>query len=552
MNQIIAFLFFIMSLGHAQTFQGRKLQQKLIPGELLVICKSNCIKNIRKGFKARSRSRVKTFFKGKNKYSMIKVKGVSNQEYQNFKNFADSDPGMIIGPNYHYIGDPREAITSSSLAIEQDDPELEKQDHHEIIQTFNAWKNKSFGKAEIIVAVTDDGVSLKHKDLKDAIWFNKKEIPNNGKDDDENGFIDDVNGWDFSDGDNNPDGGSHGTHVAGIIGATINNGIGGAGIAPGVKIMPIRWYGGSKRWTSEMIAESYLYALNNGAQIINTSYNIDGFVNDKIYRDVVKLLKKEGMLVFNSAGNGGKKDPPRAEIEEVVLVAALDSDFEKNKVDTKAYFSNYGEGIDISAPGHPIYSTVLRGGYGDMSGTSMASPAAAGVAALIWSQNPELTNTEVLAKLLKGADNVSAKNPKMKGLLGTGRINVPNSLKSKAKVLEISLFSKKIKKNKSGDFQMKFSLTDIINKSVLESMAYVYITKPAIDAPQTYSRLKVKATYDKKNDYVALNFNKKLEDGNYIIKVPKKYFKYERGDQKRFPDSAKSTKVYEYYVITIQ
>ncbi len=547
MNHLIINILLSVSFAFAQTFPGKPLKRSAIPGELLVICESSCIKNIQKGFKSRSKSRVKVLFQGKNKYSMIKVNGVTNREYQNFKTFADRNSHVIIGANYEYSGDPREGFFKQG---DNDDPEIDKQDHHDIIKTFSAWKSKAFGNSKIIVAVTDDGVSLDHKDLKKTIWKNTSEIPNNGKDDDGNGYIDDVNGWDFSDDDNDPNGGSHGTHVAGIIGASINNGFGGAGIAPGVQIMPIRWYGGSNRWTSEIIAKSYLYALNNGAKIINTSYNIDGFVNDTVYRDLVKLIKKEGVLIFNSAGNAGRQDPPRSEIEEVVLVAALDSDYEKNKVDSKAYFSNYGDKIDISAPGHPIYSTILRGGYGDMSGTSMASPAAAGVAALIWSQNPELKAQEVLTKLLKGTDDVSKKNSKYKGELGTGRINVPKALNVSSKELEIALYSQNIKQNKRGDFNLVLTASESINKEKVESMEYIYFTQPSLDAPQTYKKLPVEVKFDSINNYITMKLDQTFESGKYIVKIPREYFKYGSSNTV-FKGSAKSTRVYEYYIIHI-
>jgi subtilisin family serine protease len=276
------------------------------------------------------------------------------------------------------------------------------------------------------VAITDDGVQLDHKDLKAAIWQNTAEIPDNGKDDDNNGYVDDTVGWDFSDDDNNPTGGRHGTHVAGIVGASTNE-FGGAGVAPGVKLMAIRWYGGRNRWTSKIIMKSYAYAVDNGAKIINTSYNIDGFANDKTYLAAVDYVYEKGGIIFNSAGNGARLNSPRQKVEKVVLVASTQSDpNEPEKIDKVSSFSNYGKGVDIAAPGNPIYSTVLSSSsnYGNMSGTSMASPNAAGAAALIWSKFPKLTRAQVLQALYKGADNINKKIlKKYVGNIGAGRVN---------------------------------------------------------------------------------------------------------------------------------
>ncbi len=545
MNKITLILFFITSLSFAQTFKSKPLKRQMIPGELIVICKSNCIGAFKKKFGPQAV--VKVHSKKKNKYSMIKLTGITNSQFSSLsKNLKN--PDIIMGPNYQYIGDPRESIARV------DDPLLKDQDHHKIIKSKAAWEAHGVGSNEIVVAITDDGVSLKHDDLKDAIWKNSKEIADNGIDDDNNGYIDDVNGWDFSDDDNDPNGGSHGTHVAGIVAATINNGSGGAGIAPGVKIMPIRWYGGSNRWTSEIISKSYLYAVNNGAHIINTSYNIDGFVNDKVYREVVKLVKESGVILFNSAGNGNRKDPPRGKIEEVVLVAALDSDLDNNKIDSRAYFSNYGKGIDIAAPGHPIYSTTLNGKYGDMSGTSMAAPAAAGVAALIWSHNKDFKSEQVLARLYAGVDNIDDKNPSHVGQLGVGRINLFKALSTNLKDpvnLTISLPSKSMKRNKnSGKLEFYLKVNTKISSSTIKSVTYLKITKPKLRGQIKYIKKDVETTYDAKKGLIRFTFAEDLVAGKYIIKMPKKFIIAGKKD-KLFKDTKAVSKKAAYYIINV-
>ncbi|MFZ4714923.1 MAG: S8 family serine peptidase [Bacteriovoracaceae bacterium] len=331
-----------------------------------------------------------------------------------------------IYPNYAYYG--------NYMEFTPNDPSFASQFHHVMLQTPDAWSINS-GSEDIIVAVTDNEFTVDHDDLKTAFYKNEKETPNNGVDDDNNGYIDDVRGWDVVGKDNNVDEeiAVHGTHVSGIIAATTNNGIGIAGIAPHVKVLPIRFYDQKKPWTSAVVSEAYYYAVKMGAKIISTSYNIDSMVTDKVYLDAVKYATKSGLLVFNSAGNNGQLNPPRQVVKELILVCSVQS---KNAAsqDIRSKFSNYGTGVDICAPGDPILSTV-RGRapngasrYGELSGTSMATPAAAAVAALIWSHNPNFTADEVKAKLFESADKIEAKNPKYIGLLGAGRINALKAL----------------------------------------------------------------------------------------------------------------------------
>ena len=331
-------------------------------------------------------------------------------------------------PNFQYFGDYKDVDNTPN------DVSFNEQFHHVMINTTKAWKT-TMGDKTIIVAATDNEFQIDHKDLVSSWWKNEKEIPENGIDDDGNGYIDDVYGWDFVDGDNNVDSeeeSTHGTHVAGIIAATANNKLGGSGIAPGVKVMPLRWFSTGKAWTSAMVAETYHYAVDNGAKIITTSYNIDHFVDDQVYLDAVKYIRANDVLLFNSAGNGGEKNPPRQIIEEAILVCSVKSKDAK-KQDKKSSFSNYGTGIDICAPGDPVYSTVQPVGnsidrYGALQGTSMAAPAAAAVAALIWSAHPNYTDEEVRQKLYDSADEIDSKNFWYRGKLGAGRINAEKAV----------------------------------------------------------------------------------------------------------------------------
>lgn len=313
-------------------------------------------------------------------------------------------------PNYIYNGDPRD--------FTPDDPSYASQYQHTLMQNNLAW-DTTLGSSNVIIAITDDGIDITHPDLAASIWTNPGEIAGNGIDDDHNGFVDDVHGWDFSSNDNNPNPVSpdyHGTHVAGIAAARTNNGVGVSGTAGGATIMPIRFYG-SGAWTSTVISNSFHYAADNGAKILSTSYNIDQFAGDAIFTAAVQYVYDHGLLYFNSAGNDGALNPARQGFDQALFVANTTS------TDIRSSSSNYGYGIDLSAPGTSIYSTLPGGIYGTLSGTSMATPNAAGSAALIWSAHPTWTRDQVAAQLIGSADNIDSLNPSYAGLLGSGRVN---------------------------------------------------------------------------------------------------------------------------------
>ncbi len=335
----------------------------------------------------------------------------------------------LIVPNFVYLGNYPE--------YKPNDPLLNKQRHHFVMKNTEAWEI-STGKEEVVVAVTDDGYKLDHEDLINSWFKNSNEIADNGIDDDQNGYVDDVIGYYFNEMDNDPSSdsryGSHGTHVSGIVAAGFNNNTGVVGYGPNIKVMPIKFYG-KNSWTSAMVLESYTYAANNGAKIITTSYMIDDFVGDTAYEKALNYAYNKGLILFNSAGNGRARQSKRTAFTKLLLVASTISKAisRREKTDMKSFFSNYGRGVDISAPGEPIHSTGRSLKYVDMSGTSMAAPNAAGTAALIWSVHPEYSRDQVVAKLMMGADSIDALNKKYINLLGAGRVNAEESLSEKHK-----------------------------------------------------------------------------------------------------------------------
>lgn len=324
---------------------------------------------------------------------------------------VDAQPGVLwASPNFIYERDPRDLVPN--------DPQYGSQYHHALMQNPAAW-NLTLGSSNVVIAITDDGVDWAHQDLAANIWNNVDEISGNGIDDDGNGYIDDVRGWDFSSNDNNPtplNGDSHGTHCAGIAAAVTNNAVGVAGTAGGATIMPIRFYG-SGAWTSTVIAQSYKYAVDNGAKIISTSYNVDGFTGDPIYEAGLQYMYDAGGLHLNAAGNNNELNASRLNYGTTLFVANTTS------ADLRNNSSNYGDGIDISAPGTSILATNPGNAYGYKTGTSMATPNVAGTAALIWSQHPTWSRDQVAAQLVGTADNIDALNPLYAGMLGSGRAN---------------------------------------------------------------------------------------------------------------------------------
>ncbi len=319
---------------------------------------------------------------------------------------------MWSAPNFHLTGDPREFVPN--------DPRYNEQYHHPRMQNNLAW-DITLGSPNIIVAVTDDGVQTNHSDLNQNIWRNLGEgVAPDGIDNDGNGYIDDLNGWDFSSGNNDPNpnssGDSHGTHVSGIAAGRTNNGVGIAGTSGNSTIMPLQFYGVGA-WTAARINATFTYAADNGAHIVNTSYNIDGWVGDPVFTAGLQYLHDAGVLHFNSAGNNSQLNPARQAFDQTLLVVSTDAN------DVKSSFSNYGTGADLSAPGSNILSSVTGNSYDFFSGTSMATPNAAGAAALIWSANPTWTRDQVAAQLLATTDNIDAQNPSFAGLMGSGRAN---------------------------------------------------------------------------------------------------------------------------------
>lgn len=401
--------------------------------------------------------------------------GSVSQAVEVFKNnsasIAYAEPDIIAHLNSHFPNDPQFPLLWGLHNVGQAAP-----CNFADIDAPEAW-DIAQGNHNVVVGVIDTGIDYTHEDLAENIWSNPNEtsgdangdgypgvsgvdddgdglidegldelgnevsrflqdgatpnpewVNNLVNDDDENGYEDDIHGWDFVRNGNIPmDDNGHGSHVAGTIGAKGNNGVGVVGVCWSVQLMPIKAFNALGSLSSDL-AEAINYATENGARLTSNSYGWPGY--DQTIYDIIAAARSAGRLFVAAAGNNGIRDndnlnenerpyPASYDLDNIIAVAATDSG------DRLANFSHYGiTTVDVGAPGQEIYSTI-PGGYGQMDGTSMAAPHVAGLAALIWSMRADLTFTEVRAAILEGVDRI----PDLEGKsVSGGRINAFNSL----------------------------------------------------------------------------------------------------------------------------
>ncbi|NOX62903.1 MAG: S8 family serine peptidase [Chloroflexi bacterium] len=284
-----------------------------------------------------------------------------------------------------------------------------------------AW-DMTRGAPNIIVAIIDSGIALDHEDIADGLWQNPGEIPDNGLDDDGNGLVDDVYGWNFAaESPNVDDWHGHGSHVAGIVAARMNNGRGIAGIAPKTKVMAVGVFSPPGFGTFADEVEAILYATDMGASVINLSLGSTAYSLGE--QRAVEYAVRHGVVVVAAAGNNGREIHhwPAAH-EAAIAVAATTA------TDQRASYSNMGDYIDVAAPGSSIWSLNRWGGYVANSGTSMAAPHVAGLAALVLARNPTLAPAEVRAIIENSATDLGAQG--WDKAFGHGRIDAQAALEA--------------------------------------------------------------------------------------------------------------------------
>jgi len=292
----------------------------------------------------------------------------------------------------------------------------------------DAW-SVTQGSPDTVIAILDTGVDLSHPDLSPSLWVNTGETAANGIDDEGNGYVDDIDGYDFLRNDSSPQDNTvgHGSHVAGIAAAAANNSIGGAGVCPACRLMILR-AGNDGGFPLDATLEAIVYAVENGADIINMS--LGGPVWSKLLRKALASAGDNGVLVVAAAGNSDRDNdqlyylpggdpfapdyPASHDLPNIISVAA------SNDLDRFAYFTgcdlagggaecsftNWGHtSVDLAAPGVDILSTYLSGGYATLNGSSMSAPFVSGVAGLVLSQNPSYTPLQVKNAILNSVDH---------------------------------------------------------------------------------------------------------------------------------------------------
>jgi Subtilase family len=356
--------------------------------------------------------------------------------------------GLAKRPDVQYV--ERNGIVEATGV--SSDPQVGFQWHHTVIR-----KTANLGtlpSAPPTIAVVDSGVDYNHLDLKDNIWTNPGEVAANGIDDDKNGYVDDVHGYDFVNGDGDPMDdipNSHGTHVAGIAAATAGNGQFGEGVSPNSKILAIKALSSGDISTYFNVAQGLAYArtakTTPATKVINTSLCADPPEQTQLLADEVAAIKAAGKILVASAGNFNSSAPTNVSPATNAVCSYPGSDPNTSlrvtateEHDCRAFFSNFSPAsnptfYNIAAPGYNILSLTRNNGFRYASGTSMASPMVAGAAALVWGKTPSLTRGQVVNKLVSTGETTScgfaAPTPRLdvrKALLGTSETAIVGQL----------------------------------------------------------------------------------------------------------------------------
>lgn len=335
-------------------------------------------------------------------------------------------------------------LNDESVKNKLNDPEITKSwgltgrhsnSHVHATRAWNIWweAKKKKQVSDVIVAVIDTGIDIFHEDITNNLWVNKGEsgLDSQGRDksrnkidDDRNGFIDDVHGWNFVSGNSDlKDNHGHGTHVSGILGAEGGNGVGLSGVVPQVKIMTLKYYDPTSKNNNNLLntIKSIRYATKMGAQIVN--YSGGGMEFSKQEYEAIKAAKRRGILFVAAAGNEKSNSdkynyyPANYELDNIISVTAINTSTDVLKS------SNWGVNtVHLAAPGSQIRSTLPNNRYGVMTGTSQATAFVTGVAALLLSLNNNFGYLQIKDRILSTAQGYQSK-----GLLGktktAGRLN---------------------------------------------------------------------------------------------------------------------------------
>lgn len=345
------------------------------------------------------------------------------------------------------------------------DPDYSKQQAMwQQIGAEKAW-DYTTGSKQVTVAIIDTGADIWHDDLKSNVWTNPYEIPDNNYDDDGNGFIDDVHGWNFIENNNDirtsvlnnsddPEAIRHGTVIAGLVGAVGDNNKSGTGLNWQVNIMPLRAIASDGSGSYAQVYKAVRYAIQNGADVISLS--VVGKEDDEYLKQILREAYDKGIVVVAAAGNDQRSGngnlnntrhyPVCMDIDSVenwiLGVSAVDENDQLSK------FANYGSCVDLVAPGQNIFSTQRYApvyGYneefgGPWQGTSFSVPLVAGAAALLKSIRPDWSAKDIINDLLKNSDDIQSKNLDFPNELGFGRLNIGKAVENAVDGLQATYF----------------------------------------------------------------------------------------------------------------
>jgi subtilisin family serine protease len=513
----------------AGTLQSEKVQQNYVPHELLVKFKEDVVGNL-----------TQNKWQVQNILDQVqgKIKTYLNEE----KDTSDWDPAVFRNRSFHadpYLFhiripdgiDLEYAIARLKISpiveyvekngvhrLMTDDPLFDQQwalynsSNRCDLHAQEAW-NISTGNSDIVVAVIDTGIILNHEDLQANIWTNPNET-SDSQDNDQNGFIDDINGWDFVSNDATPTDDRypsyHGTHVAGTIGAESNNDKGISGVCWEVKLMALKIFDSYGDTSDARIINAIDYATYNGAYLTNNSYG-GGPYSSSIKAAITRAQNKNRLYVAAAGNYSSNNDSTPfypASYDNANILAVLATTDEDEMADD---FTNYGQNsVDIGAPGVDIISTKLNG-YQLNSGTSMAAPHVVGAAALALGVSPGLTYGRLKDLIIDGADYVSDLNNKcvsegrlnaynvLNNITGSTSPSAPSNLVAYAKAWD--LFELRWNDNSSNEAGFEIQRKDQYQTAYLHwnckdinSTAYAYFEDPISFAGQRTYTYRVRAT----------------------------------------------------------
>ncbi|MBC7741333.1 MAG: S8 family serine peptidase [Bdellovibrionaceae bacterium] len=344
-----------------------------------------------------------------------------------------------VEPDYPIYSTENDSLNDETALIETADAPVSDRDRVSVQTMTDQWSlgkvdvqdawNMTTGSKDIVVAVLDSGIDYTHKDLKNNMWNNPNEVIN-GRDDDGNGLVDDIYGWNFNGNNSNPIGKStsnHGTHVAGIVGGSGKNIF---GIAPNVKLMALKFIGEDGSGATSDAIRGIDYAVKKKVFAINNSWGSNS--NSKALSDAITRAENAGVLFVVAAGNGSKGVgysidsrgwyPASYTNSNILTVAATGSK------DLLTGFSNFGRRmVDVAAPGLSILSTVSGQGYQRLSGTSMAAPLVTGLSVLVKAANPALNYKQIITLIRNSVDRVSTLT---NSIASGGRVNAFKSVRA--------------------------------------------------------------------------------------------------------------------------